>query len=217
MRVFHLVNAEHGLKDIRQRRLKIATLGELNDPFDFFAADLGDPAIRTKLTRARQLVGKRLGLLCFSQRWDSPVLWSHYADKHRGVALGFEIAEESLWRVSYASRRFRLLPDPSKTSGTPDQDSVEKLMLTKYAHWRYERELRMFVPLEKGQSENGLFFHQFAAHMRLAEVIVGALSAVSRNEVTKALGSLVSEVEVIKARLAFRSFRVVRQQDHRLW
>jgi hypothetical protein len=90
-------------------------------------------------------------------------------------------------------------------------------MLTKYSHWRYEREWRRFVPLEEAQSENGLFFWPFDAHMRLATVIVGALSSVSREETVEELGDLTSEVEVIKARLAFRSFRVVGQRDHRLW
>jgi hypothetical protein len=42
MRVFHFVPAKHGLSDIRHRRLKIATLRELNDPFEFLGVDLRD-------------------------------------------------------------------------------------------------------------------------------------------------------------------------------
>jgi len=37
MRVFHFVNEEHGLDDLRKRRLKIAALNELNDPFELLA------------------------------------------------------------------------------------------------------------------------------------------------------------------------------------
>src|SRR5436305_495874 len=135
MRAFHLVSAEYGLQDVRKRRLKIATLDELNDPFDFFGADLGDPADRKKLAIARKSIGQKFGLLCFSERWDNPVLWSHYAEKHRGVCLGFEIPDHLLGRVTYANRRFKLQPDPLKASGAPDNDSIEKLMFTKYSHW----------------------------------------------------------------------------------
>ncbi len=212
-----MVSAEYGLQDVRERRLKIATLDELNDPFDIFAADLGDPAHRSKLTLARQSIGRQVGLLCFSQRWDNPVLWSHYADKHRGMCLGFEIPHESLRRVTYANRRFKLQRDPLKASGAPDQDSVEKLLVTKYSHWRYEREWRMLVSLAESKSEDGRFFLRFNAQVRLTTVIMGALSPVSRADVTQALGDLGSEVELMKARLAFRTFRVVRQRNRRLW
>ncbi|MEA2163750.1 MAG: hypothetical protein QOK37_1877 [Thermoanaerobaculia bacterium] len=217
MRAFHFLNAKYGLEDIRERRLKIATLAELNDPFEFFGAYLGDPDDRRKLRQVRESAGERLGLLCFSRRWDNPVLWSHYAEKHTGLCLGFEIAEEVIAPVMYAKRRFKLQPDPLKATGAPDEESVKKLMFTKYSHWRYESELRTFGRLDQRDSDTGLFFATFNEHMRLASVIVGALSMVSRDDVTNALGDLASEVEVIKARLAFRSFRVVRQQGRRPW
>jgi hypothetical protein len=34
MRVYHFINEEYGLDDLRRRRLKIATILELNDPFE---------------------------------------------------------------------------------------------------------------------------------------------------------------------------------------
>ena len=36
MLVYHFINKEYGIEDLRKRRLKIATLNELNDPFEFF-------------------------------------------------------------------------------------------------------------------------------------------------------------------------------------
>jgi len=90
-------------------------------------------------------------------------------------------------------------------------------MFTKYSHWRYEREWRMFVWLKDARVDEGRFFADFGPDMRLTSLIVGALSPVSRDEVAQALGDLDSEVEVMKARLAFRSFRVVRQRNRRLW
>jgi hypothetical protein len=35
MRVYHFTKAVHGLEAIRRRRLKIARISELNDPFEF--------------------------------------------------------------------------------------------------------------------------------------------------------------------------------------
>ena len=217
MHVFHLLGAKHGLENVRKRRMKVATFGDLNDPFDFFAADLGDHETRRRLTLARLSVGDRLGLLCFSERWDNPVLWSHYAEKHCGICLGFDVADDAIARVEYANRRFKVRADPIKSTGAPGQESVRKLMLTKYSHWRYEREWRRFVPLHECERENGLFFTPFAGHMKLETVIVGALSPVSREEVMEALGDLAADVRVSKSRLAFRSFRVVRQRNLKMW
>ena len=50
MRVYHFVNLEFGLDDLRRRRLKIATLNELNDPFELFGINLTDPALRHAFT-----------------------------------------------------------------------------------------------------------------------------------------------------------------------
>lgn len=46
MRVFHFVDENHGLDNLRKRRLKIATLNELNDPFELFGVNLGNDALR---------------------------------------------------------------------------------------------------------------------------------------------------------------------------
>ena len=39
MKLFHLLDSEFGLQDLRKQRLKIARLDDLNDPFELVAAD----------------------------------------------------------------------------------------------------------------------------------------------------------------------------------
>lgn len=48
-------------------------------------------------------------------------------------------------------------------------------------------------------------------------VVVGALSSATRETLRNALGDLASTVETFKARLAFKTFRVVRQRKAELW
>ena len=65
MRVFHFVNTEHGLDDLRRRRLKVATLNELNDPFELFGVSLRDARLRHVLqTLKEKLELESLG--CFA-------------------------------------------------------------------------------------------------------------------------------------------------------
>jgi hypothetical protein len=92
-----------------------------------------------------------------------------------------------------------------------------RFLFTKYSHWRYEAEVRMFVNLRDIVPEGGLYFGEFADELRLATVIVAAQSNVTRHALRDALGDLAPRVKVLKARLAFRTFRVVRQRQEKLW
>src|SRR3546814_15526274 len=85
MRVYHFVNCEYGLQDIARRRLKVATLADVNDPFEMLSLNLKDSGLRATLGKARKEFGERRGMLCFSRGWRNPVQWSHYADHHRGL------------------------------------------------------------------------------------------------------------------------------------
>lgn len=49
MIVYHFTSSEFALKALRDRRLKIARINEMNDPFQLRASDFSDEDTRTKL------------------------------------------------------------------------------------------------------------------------------------------------------------------------
>lgn len=217
MRVFHFLNERWGLDDLRKRRLKISLLPELNDPFEFLAVTSSNPAIRNAFRVMKAEYSKIKGLLCFSRDWHNPVLWSHYADKHRGVCLGFDVPDEAVDRVPYSRKR---LPANIEKLASPRRLNIKEataLLFTKYSHWRYENEVRGFVTLEDCDPQTHLYYTGFSDRLRLTDVIVGAESEITRAAIGDALGSLAPTVAARKARLAFGSFRVVRQKNERLW
>lgn len=95
MRVYKLLSCKYGLKALRERRLKISQVHTPNDPFELLPFDLSDPQVRKGVLASRQDIGQNNGLLCFSRRWDSPVLWAHHADSHRGLCLGLTCRMEN--------------------------------------------------------------------------------------------------------------------------
>ena len=143
--------------------------------------------------------------------------WGHYADKHRGVCLGFDIPDALLTAVKY--RRDRLQPDVAAIEGDPAtaEQHMRQILATKFWHWRYENEVRCFVGLDPDDCENGNYFMPFSEQLALREVIVGYCAEVSRAELAAALGDACETVIQRKARLAFRSFRVVQQRRSSLW
>jgi hypothetical protein len=217
MRVFHFVNDEFGLDDIHRRRLKIATLDELNDPFELLGIDLRHQPLRNAVQKAKSQFSKLSGFLCFSRRWYNPVQWSHYAAKHAGLCLGFDFPDHLLSHITYSGRRFVVDVQQLRDVQTPDPRIFERILFTKYAHWRYEAEVRAIVSLEDRDPATNLFFTEFSSDLCLRQVIVGARSGISRAALADALGDLSSSVEVFKARLAFGAFRVVRQRDPSQW
>ena len=141
-------------------------------------------------------------MLCFSDDWHNPVLWSHYADKHRGMVLGFDINSKIIRNVQYVDHR----PTFQKVNET----TLFTLLYTKHRDWQYEREWRIFTQLEQQASANGLYFGDFNQDLVLREVIVGALCTTSKHGIREALHD--DDVVIIKGRLAFNTFRIVKDR-----
>jgi Protein of unknown function (DUF2971) len=178
-------------------------------------ARLDERAHRDAFQKNKDDLSKKYGLICFSSKWDNPVMWSHYADRHKGVCVGFDVPDDQLFKVQY--RRERLAAFPVMGEGTQEQkmEFMKAFLATKFAHWRYESEYRLFTTLE--EPEGTLYFSKFSETFRPQTVIVGACSALSRKEISEALGEREAGASCFKARLAFKTFRVVRNRDNALW
>jgi hypothetical protein len=205
MRVYHFLPANHALDDIEKRRIKLSEIDKLNDPFELWCVAQEDRQVRTALRSFKEEMGRRFGLLCFSEHWHNPVLWSHYADYHRGICLGFEMDKRGLSAVRYVSERTNLqIPVTLET--------VNELLLSKYRDWKYEEEWRGWFTLDERDPSTGFYFYDFDEKVQLREVIAGPLCDIRTARIDKALQAYGGQVRVIKARLAFKTFRVVNNQ-----
>ena len=202
VRAYHLTPAVHALSNLRHRHLKIATFDDLNDPFELWTVAQADPRLRAGLRGWKRRMAHNYGILCFSRSWDNPVLWSHYADRHRGMALGFDINSDMAKAVTYDEKR------PSFRRA--DAASIHTLLYTKHCDWHYEEEVRVYAPLEECDAATGLYFSNFNEHIVLREVITGPLCATTKHEIEAALRD--EHVAITKGRLAFNSFKVVTNQ-----
>lgn len=200
--VYHFLSAEYGLKDLRERRLKVSRIMDLNDPFELLGVDLQDDDFNAALARTKERLAETRGILCFSKNWSNPVQWSHYADRHRGLCLAFDVPEDKLAQVQYADSR---LPIPE----VPDIEFMNRLLVTKFSHWGYEDEVRLFVGLE--EQDEGLFYVQFSADtLALRQVLIGACSDVTRSDVERALGDRAHEIDVFRVKPDPRAFEMAR-------
>ena len=107
-------------------------------------------------------------MVCFSAEArpnEEILMWTHYADMHRGIRIGFDLPEKTprfiLRKVRY--RKSRVAVDLSVDGFEPSvQEAVRLSLRTKSKGWAYEREYRLMTNPERcvpgeGPDEGKLF------------------------------------------------------------
>jgi hypothetical protein len=206
MRVFYLTTAEFALSNIQKKRLKVTQIKDLNDPFELLAIEKPDQSLRAKLRRKIDQKNKTSAPICFSKKCSNPVLWSHYGDRHRGIALGFDVPDEKLREIEYFKRMFEFPHSRDCLDDVSLDQLVERLSYSKFDDWRYEAEYRQFFELDDLDLENTVYFAPFSDSLKLREVILGPRW---KGDIQTIRSEVSSTVRVRQARIAFRSFRVV--------
>src|SRR5438309_1929459 len=94
--LYHFTTAEHAISNIALSRLKVARFSEANDPLELLALNFRVRGVRWPIRNLKKEQNELKGMLCFSANWTKVTLWSHYAAKHRGVCLGFDVLRKNV-------------------------------------------------------------------------------------------------------------------------
>lgn len=92
---------------------------------------------------------KTVGVLSFSARWDSVLMWSHYADEHRGICIEYDtqmLPHKSLWPINYGGARAIRASELHRWLVAQDSEAGQAVFniyfLSKALDWKYEQEWR---------------------------------------------------------------------------
>lgn len=214
MRAYHFMPSAYALSSIALKRSRLSRYGDLNDPFELFAADMKDRNFRPAIRAMKKHFNETQGILCFSKTWENPVLWSHYADKHKGIALGFDISDENVVEIIYSDDRIPLEFEGNNPANGVALSCVNRLVRTKYKHWTYEDEIRLVFALSEATPDGGSYYIDFDEKMSLKEVMLGPLCEIPVESVQALVERLHPAVHVRKARLAFTKFSVIPDQRY---
>lgn len=211
--LYYFTSQQYALESLRDKRIKVARFSELNDPFDFLglAADL--PSQRSDLNKLRDITDKKFGIICMSATWQEPLLWGHYADKHKGICIEFEVDGEKWQKIRYRAERPKISDYGVDRISALSMDQLEEINRTKFRAWSYERERRLFVELKDPDPVTGLYFHPFGKGFDPVRIILGHRSTASKETIERLCELNGGRIDVIRARPAFRDFRVVRAHD----
>ncbi len=132
------------------RFLRISPRYALNDPYEFLPFNTDTDEIRSHIppksvgtykitdTQLNDSLGAFQGVISFTESVDNFLMWSHYADEHKGIAIEFDPTHEffnDLRKVEYSDER--------KKSNKPFPYSLDDYFFNKSNHWRYENEWRI--------------------------------------------------------------------------
>ena len=138
------------------------------------------------------------------------MMWAHYSEKGAGIVLGFEIPDEILAKIQYVSRRLR---NPLKLSHLNKilEAVGDNPLKVKYDGWKYEREQRLHLRLDK--AIDGIHYKDFSHILCLREVIIGERCTLSVSDVEHAVGKPIASVRIRKARPSFNGFGITTRAD----
>lgn len=163
--------------------------------------DLRIPDTAVRFQRELAVALTKTGVYCVSERNDDILMWSHYADHHRGVCLEFaSTAKEmnSAQRVIYAKDR----PAIDQFRNTNTQEKMEKALLTKSSHWSYEREWRIIHQVA------GFGSLKLDSDTLTGLILGAAISPNSRSEILLALTESGLSIPIFQARPDDRHFKI---------
>ncbi len=182
MKLYYYTAAECAYDDFDHERIKVSTLGSVNDPNEWlpvFTNVEGSEHVPAEFARAfvMQHWGTRFGFVSLSRRWDIAPMWGIYADKYKGVVFELEMTDDSnAIPVKYCRDRHVCRP-------ITDKEEFYKFVGTKSAAWSFEEEVRYIRQLNNDYcwKDKNLYFGPMYVispccdqEIRLERIICGA-------------------------------------------
>ncbi len=95
-------------------------------------------------------------ILCLSEKYNDILMWSHYADGHRGFVLQLN-TEALLQNFKHPPQKVFYSPEESFPSikDFNERNHTHMFLITKSSHWEYEGEWRIFMQDEDNPEKEG--------------------------------------------------------------
>jgi hypothetical protein len=231
--IYRFLDSDAALKTIVARKFRVGRLSNFNDLFEWQVGFKGittpeEQKVADEI-KAEHVpwLDKWIGILCFSDSESvfKPVLWSLYAEKHRGVA--FEIKypwlDDHLYKMAYSDERpvfdfsqWRKIHD-DETRNEYLLSLLDRLRKQKSSGWHFEREYRVFIDLndlKHCQLADGWHFWQIPDNA-LQRVVLGFRCPLEEVTVRKLLDmNGLMNTKVTRAEMCSETYVIRYQHGH---
>lgn len=213
--LYRFLDAEAAVKTIEGGKLKVGRINDFNDPFEWLPGIAGIEEGQEDIAVAviddfRNTLNDTFGIICMSNTMSDPVLWSHYADEHQGVAFEFEYDNTKGQAIKVAYSNERPIID-ANFSGDKDHLNlaIQKMLRQKSLGWAYEKEYRVYCDLSECEEAYGLFLKPIPEDF-LMRVILGFKCPLQETDIRIMLDDAgFTDTEIHRASLAPSSYEVI--------
>ncbi len=225
--LYRFLKSDAALKTLKAGKFRVGLASQFNDPFEW---RLGFTGIRTPEEQKyiedlsmdhRRWLDTWLGILCFSDSFSRPVLWSLYAEEHKGVA--FEVIcpwkDDEIVKMTYFPER-RVLDFDRWREIRFDEEAQNKylsnlingLIRNKSPGFSFEQEYRLQINLEdhnRCQYSDGSYFWRLP-DKSLKRVILGFCCPLAETDVKKLLDKNgFEETRVVRAKMCQETYSII--------
>lgn len=118
-----------------KKRLYGATFKELNDPMEgYFISENFSESEWVTMRETK----KKVRICSLSKTYDNALMWTHYANDHKGCCIELEVPDSTWMRleVQYKSTM------PKLSTGIKLDEAIDTIFGVKSDFWNYEQEVR---------------------------------------------------------------------------
>ena len=207
-RLYYFTSATWAIENVVLKRLKISDINSLNDPYELSGYIVDDEKKET-IRLFKEFVSGSYGIICFSNSYQSPLMWSHYADRHRGICLGFDVHEDNCFDVFYSDSMIEFQEKFKRPVNSFTLEDLQKILSLKYIEWKQEDECRIFSPIANSISQDGFSFEQFGKIIQLKEIIFGVQNNSDQASLEKFISQYYEDdIKISRAVLDSKKFQV---------
>lgn len=94
-----------------------------------------------EVTKKKSISSK--GILSLSERHDDILMWSHYADAHKGLVLGLSLEKDPGFFLMPLRVDYKDYYEPLDYLADPDKSTIDTIKI-KSSQWKYENEIRIY-------------------------------------------------------------------------
>ena len=159
--------------------LQSILLGVIEQPTISFLND----SLKSTLSQAIEYASSQLGILSLTENEADLLMWSHYADSHKGFLIEIDTSN-SYFDISDGKESLRRIRKVHYTKNRPPldirrtdvkwewDDFYTGMFFTKSMEWEYEREWRMAIARSDAGNPDGLILREFPPEI-ITRIVVG--------------------------------------------
>lgn len=159
-------------------------------------------------------IASKIIISCFSKKNNEILMWSHYADGHKGICFEFEFENNrDFFEVIYNRKRkkidlkellYRIFYMMNLNEQTPDKALIKLLsfpFIVKSKDWNYEEEIRCIKSVDEGLEELSRGKYLCSLEGKIARIYLGCNVSKENEDVIRAICKE-KGIEVLKTNIS---------------